>query len=86
MIPQCFGLIRDMFGREMGKAFAAFGPAIGLATIIGPVVGGLLIEWNVFDLGWRTIFGKASRNASPTSSVKARWRSNSASSAHSRWS
>ncbi|HSV38807.1 MAG TPA: MFS transporter [Nocardioidaceae bacterium] len=56
MIPQCFGLIRDMFGREMGKAFAAFGPAIGLATIIGPVVGGLLIEWDVFDLGWRTIF------------------------------
>ncbi len=56
MIPQCFGLIRDMFGREMGKAFAAFGPAIGLATIIGPVAGGLLIEWDVFDLGWRTIF------------------------------
>jgi EmrB/QacA subfamily drug resistance transporter len=57
MIPQCFGLIRDMFGREMGKAFAAFGPAIGLATILGPVVGGLMIEWNAFDLGWRSIFG-----------------------------
>jgi EmrB/QacA subfamily drug resistance transporter len=56
MIPQCFGLIRDMFGREMGKAFAAFGPAIGLATIIGPVMGGLMIEWNAFDLGWRSIF------------------------------
>ncbi|HET7734767.1 MAG TPA: MFS transporter [Nocardioidaceae bacterium] len=56
MVPQSFGLIRDMFGRDMGKAFAAFGPAIGLATIIGPVAGGLLIEWNLFDLGWRTIF------------------------------
>jgi len=56
MIPQCFGLIRDMFGRDMGKAFAAFGPAIGLATIVGPVVGGLLIEWNAFELGWRSIF------------------------------
>jgi EmrB/QacA subfamily drug resistance transporter len=56
MIPQCFGLIRDMFGSDMGKAFAALGPAIGLATIVGPVVGGLLIEWNAFDLGWRMIF------------------------------
>jgi EmrB/QacA subfamily drug resistance transporter len=56
MIPQCFGLIRDMFGRDMGKAFAAFGPAIGLATIVGPVVGGLLIEWDLFGLGWRSIF------------------------------
>jgi len=56
MIPQCFGLIRDMFGRDMGKAFAAFGPAIGLATIVGPVVGGLMINWNPLDLGWRSIF------------------------------
>jgi len=56
MIPQCFGLIRDLFGRDMGKAFAAFGPAIGLATIIGPVVGGLLIEGDLLGLGWRSIF------------------------------
>ena len=56
MIPQCFGLIRDLFGKDMGKAFAAFGPAIGLATIVGPVVGGLMIDWNPLDLGWRSIF------------------------------
>lgn len=56
MVPQCFGLIRDMFGKDMGKAYAAFGPAIGLATIAGPVVGGLLIEANLLDLGWRSIF------------------------------
>lgn len=56
MIPQSFGLIRDLFGRDTGKAFGAFGPAIGLATIIGPVVGGLLIEWDVAGLGWRAIF------------------------------
>ncbi|MGH3737703.1 MAG: MFS transporter [Micromonosporaceae bacterium] len=56
MIPQCFGLIRDLFGREMGKAYAAFGPAIGLATILGPIVAGLLIDADVAGTGWRMIF------------------------------
>jgi MFS family permease len=41
MIPQTFGLIRDIFGpADIGKAFAAFGPAIGLSTVLGPVVAG----------------------------------------------
>ena len=56
MVPQSFGLIRDLFGKDTGKAFGAFGPAIGLATIIGPVVGGLLLDWDVMGLGWRAIF------------------------------
>jgi EmrB/QacA subfamily drug resistance transporter len=56
MIPQGFGLIRDLFGTEFGKAFAAFGPAIGLATILGPVVAGLLIDADLFGTGWRMIF------------------------------
>jgi EmrB/QacA subfamily drug resistance transporter len=56
MVPQCFGLIRDMFGREVGKAYALFGPLIGLATIAGPVVAGLLIDADLFGTGWRSIF------------------------------
>jgi EmrB/QacA subfamily drug resistance transporter len=57
MVPQTFGLIRDLFpGRETGKAFAVFGPAIGLSTILGPVVAGLLINANVFGTGWRSVF------------------------------
>jgi len=56
MIPQCFGLIRDMFGRDTGKAFGAFGPTIGLATIIGPIVAGFLVDADVFGTGWRMIF------------------------------
>jgi len=53
MIPQCFGLIRDLFGpQHIGKAFAAFGPAIGLSTILGPVVAGLLTD----GAGWRAVF------------------------------
>ena len=58
MIPQGFGLIRDLFPPdEMGKAFAAmFGPAIGLSTILGPVVAGLLVDADLFGTGWRMIF------------------------------
>ncbi|WP_242886504.1 MFS transporter [Actinomadura litoris] len=57
MIPQCFGLIRDLFGaRDMGKAFALFGPVIGLATILGPVVAGVLVDADLFGTGWRAIF------------------------------
>lgn len=57
MVPQVFGLIRDLFPpQEMGKAFAILGPACGLAAILGPVVSGLLIDANLFDTGWRMIF------------------------------
>jgi EmrB/QacA subfamily drug resistance transporter len=56
MVPQCFGLIRDMFGREMGKAYAVFGPLIGLATIGGPILAGVLVEADLFGSGWRSIF------------------------------
>lgn len=57
MIPQCFGLVRDLFPpQEMGKAFALFGPVIGLATILGPIVAGLLIQANVLGTQWRMVF------------------------------
>jgi EmrB/QacA subfamily drug resistance transporter len=57
MIPQTFGLIRDLFSpQEMGKAFAAFGPCIGIATILGPIVAGTLVDADVFGTGWRMIF------------------------------
>lgn len=52
MVPQSFGLIRELFGAEVGKAFALLGPVIGLATVLGPVVAGLLTDL----AGWRTIF------------------------------
>jgi len=57
MVPQVFGLIRDLFGpREMGKAFGILGPACGLAAILGPVVSGVLIDADLFGSGWRMIF------------------------------
>ena len=57
LLPQGFGLIRDAFPpAEFGKAFAAYGPAFGLGGILGPIIGGFLIDANIFDLGWRAVF------------------------------
>jgi MFS family permease len=57
MVPQAFGLIRELFpDREMSKAFGVIGPAIGLSTILGPVVAGALITADLFGTGWRAVF------------------------------
>jgi EmrB/QacA subfamily drug resistance transporter len=57
LLPQGFGLIRETFPpQEFGKAFAAYGPAFGLGGIIGPVLGGFIIQANILDLGWRAVF------------------------------
>ncbi|MEU0935166.1 MFS transporter [Embleya sp. NPDC005971] len=57
MIPQTFGLLRDLFPpAEIGKAFAVFGPAIGLSTVLGPIVAGVLVDGDLFGTGWRMIF------------------------------
>jgi EmrB/QacA subfamily drug resistance transporter len=57
MVPQGFGLIKELFpGKEMSKAFAIFGPAIGLSTILGPIVAGALVSANLFGTGWRAVF------------------------------
>ncbi|HEY7049604.1 MAG TPA: MFS transporter [Jatrophihabitantaceae bacterium] len=57
LTPQCFGLIRDLFPpAQMGKAFAALGPVIGLSTVAGPVVAGLLIKADVLGTDWRALF------------------------------
>src|SRR4051812_34478481 len=57
MIPQGFGLIREMFGDEgQQKAFAVFGPVMGLSAVAGPVIGGALVDLDLFGAGWRSIF------------------------------
>ncbi|MFI0452514.1 MFS transporter [Actinomadura sp. 6N118] len=57
MIPQSFGLIRDLFpGPDQAKAWGVMGPAIGLASILGPIVAGLLIKADLFGTDWRMIF------------------------------
>lgn len=57
MIPQGLGMIKEMFPpEEMGKAFGAFGPVMGLASVGGPVLAGWLVSSDFFGLGWRMIF------------------------------
>jgi EmrB/QacA subfamily drug resistance transporter len=57
MVPQAFGLMRDLFPpQEIGKAFGALGPVIGLSTILGPVVAGALVDADIFGTGWRMVF------------------------------
>ena len=57
MLPQVFGLIRDLFAaHEMGKAFGVYGPVMGLSAMLGPIASGGLISANLFGSGWRMIF------------------------------
>ena len=57
MVPQGFGLIRELFGDEgQQKAFGVFGPVMGLAAVAGPLVGGALVNLDLVGTGWRAIF------------------------------
>ena len=57
MVPQGFGLIRDLFGDEgQQKAFGVFGPVMGLAAVAGPLLGGGIVDLDVLGTGWRAIF------------------------------
>lgn len=57
MVPQVFGIIRSSFDPAgMAKAFGAFGAVQGLAAVAGPLLGGALVDANLWGLAWRTIF------------------------------
>jgi EmrB/QacA subfamily drug resistance transporter len=57
VLPHVIGFIRDVFPpEELGKAFAIFGPVFGLGGILGPIIGGFLIDCNIASTGWRAVF------------------------------
>lgn len=57
MFPQVLSTIQVVFPpRERAAAFGVFGAVIGLATIAGPLVGGLLIGSDTDTERWRLIF------------------------------
>ncbi len=57
MFPQVLSVIQVTFlPEERGRAFGIFGATIGLATICGPLFGGLLLKADVFGTDWRAIF------------------------------
>jgi EmrB/QacA subfamily drug resistance transporter len=55
--PQISGYIQSAFPRtERGRAFGGLGVTVGVATALGPVVGGLLIGLGGDQFGWRLVF------------------------------
>jgi MFS family permease len=57
MVPQVLALITATFpAPERSRALAWFGVTMGLAFVSGQILGGLLLQADVFGLGWRAIF------------------------------
>lgn len=57
LFPQVYASIRVNFsGDDSRRAFGFLGMTLGLAAIAGQILGGFLVEANILDLGWRTIF------------------------------
>ncbi|MGK5551075.1 MFS transporter [Actinomadura kijaniata] len=55
--PQVAGLIQQLFeGPSRGRAFGALGGVIGVATAVGPMLGGALIALAGPEHGWRWVF------------------------------
>ncbi|GAA2810337.1 MFS transporter [Kitasatospora paracochleata] len=57
MVPQVLSIIHAGFpAHERGKVFGLFGAMVGLGAVLGPLLGALLTEWDLFGLQWRPIF------------------------------
>jgi EmrB/QacA subfamily drug resistance transporter len=57
LIPQGLGIVKSVFApAEQGSAFAVFGPVIGLSAVLGPIIGGALVDADAFGTGWRLVF------------------------------
>ena len=57
MTPQVLAIATVTFPpHERGQAFSLFGLTAGLASVCGPILGGLLIEAHIFGLDWEPIF------------------------------
>jgi len=57
MNPQTVGIIQQLFvGKERGKAFGFMGIIVGVATAMGPVVGGVIMAVAGLENGWRWLF------------------------------
>jgi EmrB/QacA subfamily drug resistance transporter len=57
MIPQVLALLTANFKpEERPRVFALFGVTVGLGTVAGQILGGVLLQLNIFGWGWRPIF------------------------------
>ncbi len=57
MVPQVFAFVTVLVpAARRHSVYGAVGIVMGMATIGGQVIGGLLIGANLFDSGWRMVF------------------------------
>lgn len=57
MVPQVMSVMQVMFApKERGPLMGLFGAMAGVAATLGPVIGGILIHFNIAGLDWRPIF------------------------------
>jgi MFS family permease len=57
MVPQVMSVIMIMFGEQARyKAFALYGAVLSLGNVGGPLLGGVLTQYDVLGLHWRAIF------------------------------
>lgn len=57
LIPQGMAIITSTFPKDaLRKAFGLFGPMLGIFAVAGPLLGGVLIDADLFGLRWRPIF------------------------------
>ncbi|ROO84467.1 EmrB/QacA subfamily drug resistance transporter [Actinocorallia herbida] len=57
LTPQVLAVLRTAYsGTAQAKAFGGYGLAMGLGAVFGQLIGGLLIEADLFGLGWRACF------------------------------
>lgn len=57
LYPQVLSIVQVTFpGPERAKAFGLFGTVIGTSSFSGNVIGGLLVDANLWGLSWRPIF------------------------------
>ncbi|CAM3246423.1 MFS transporter [Paracoccus nototheniae] len=57
MVPQVMAIMHVIFPPEQkARAFALAGFVVSLGAVTGPLLGGLLITADLYDMGWRPIF------------------------------
>ena len=57
LMPQVLATFRTLFdGKERGAAFGLYGAIAGIASAVGILLGGVLVEANLFGWQWRPIF------------------------------
>lgn len=57
MVPQLLASVQALFTpRERAPMYGLIGGVSGLAAVLGPVLGGWLVDADLWGLGWRTVF------------------------------